>query len=141
MSVVIERVDVADLDLATAAQLAEIDNAALEQTVRRHHTAETFLLECRDYGTEGPLEGLWLARLAGRLVGYAGLTLNLFENLDGAPVFALTLRRESENMQRAAEALLELKTGKPTEDAPYCAFHSRVAYQPLADRRRDRRTR
>ena len=31
--------------------------------------------------------------------------------------------------------------GKPAEGAPYCAFHSRVAYQPLADRRRDRRQR
>ena len=86
MSVEIARVDVADLDLPLAAELAQIDNAALERTVRRHHTAETFRLECRDYGTEGPLEGLWLARLDGRVVGYAGLTLNLFENRDGAKI-------------------------------------------------------
>ena len=31
--------------------------------------------------------------------------------------------------------------GSPVEGAPYCTFHSRVAYQPLADRRRDRRPR
>ncbi|MGZ5864761.1 MAG: GcrA family cell cycle regulator [Xanthobacteraceae bacterium] len=29
--------------------------------------------------------------------------------------------------------------GKPVEGAPYCGFHSRVAYQPASDRRRDRR--
>ena len=28
----------------------------------RHHTAETFLLECRDRGGEGPTPGFWLAR-------------------------------------------------------------------------------
>jgi len=29
--------------------------------------------------------------------------------------------------------------GKPVTGLPYCAYHARVAYQPLADRRRDRR--
>jgi GcrA cell cycle regulator len=29
--------------------------------------------------------------------------------------------------------------GKPSEGLPYCAYHSRVAYQPIADRRRDKR--
>jgi len=29
--------------------------------------------------------------------------------------------------------------GKPAEGAPYCSYHSRIAYQPAADRRRDRR--
>jgi GcrA cell cycle regulator len=29
--------------------------------------------------------------------------------------------------------------GKPVTGVPYCHFHSRVAYQPAADRRRDRR--
>jgi GcrA cell cycle regulator len=29
--------------------------------------------------------------------------------------------------------------GKPVEGLPYCGYHSRVAYQPVADRRRDRR--
>lgn len=86
MSLALERISVADLDLALAGRLAAIDNAALQQTVRRRHTAETFLLECRDYGTEGPLEGLWVARLGAEVVGYAGLTLNLFENLDGAKI-------------------------------------------------------
>jgi GcrA cell cycle regulator len=29
--------------------------------------------------------------------------------------------------------------GKPTTGVPYCAYHSRIAYQPANDRRRDRR--
>jgi GcrA cell cycle regulator len=29
--------------------------------------------------------------------------------------------------------------GKPSS-GPYCAYHSRIAYQPVADRRRDKRT-
>jgi GcrA cell cycle regulator len=30
--------------------------------------------------------------------------------------------------------------GKTVESLPYCAYHSRIAYQPVNDRRRDRRT-
>jgi GcrA cell cycle regulator len=29
--------------------------------------------------------------------------------------------------------------GKPVGELPYCAYHARIAYQPGADRRRDRR--
>ena len=29
--------------------------------------------------------------------------------------------------------------GKTMEGLPYCGYHSRVAYQPASDRRRDRR--
>jgi GcrA cell cycle regulator len=29
--------------------------------------------------------------------------------------------------------------GKPVTGVPYCGYHSRIAYQPVADRRRDRR--
>lgn len=29
--------------------------------------------------------------------------------------------------------------GKPTDGVPYCGFHCRIAYQPVSDRRRDRR--
>jgi GcrA cell cycle regulator len=29
--------------------------------------------------------------------------------------------------------------GKTAESLPYCGYHSRIAYQPVADRRRDRR--
>jgi len=29
--------------------------------------------------------------------------------------------------------------GKPVGELPYCAYHARMAYQPAADRRRDRR--
>jgi GNAT superfamily N-acetyltransferase len=122
VTVVLERVDVGDLDLATAADLAAIDNAALERTVRRHHTAETFLLECRDYGTEGPLEGLWLARLDGRLVGYAGLTLNLFENLDGAKILgAVHPAHQRQGVGRLLMETAESATDRPRLRAPVWA--------------------
>jgi GcrA cell cycle regulator len=29
--------------------------------------------------------------------------------------------------------------GKPVGEVPYCAYHARIAYQPVTDRRRDRR--
>jgi GcrA cell cycle regulator len=29
--------------------------------------------------------------------------------------------------------------GTPVGELPYCAYHARIAYQPMADRRRDRR--
>ena len=119
MTVGIERVDVADLDLTTAADLAEIDNAALEQTVRRHHTAETLLLEFRDYGTEGPLEGLWLAGQGGRLVGYAGLTLNAFENLDGAKILgAVHPDQQRRGIGRRLMGAVEAATDRPRLRAP-----------------------
>jgi GNAT superfamily N-acetyltransferase len=119
VTVQVERVDVADLDLRLAGELAAIDNAALEQTVRRHHTAETFLLECRDYGTEGPLEGLWLARLDGRPVGYAGLTLNLFENLDGAKILgAVHPAHQRQGVGRLLMTTAEAGTDRPRLRAP-----------------------
>jgi len=119
VSIELARIDVADLDLHLAGQLAALDNAALEQTVRRHHTAETFLLECRDYGTEGPLEGLWLARLDGRLVGYAGLTLNAFENLDGAKILgAVHPAHQRQGVGRALMATAEAATDRPRLRAP-----------------------
>ena len=67
MSAELTRVDVADLDLATAGELAAIDNAALDGVPLRHHTAETFLLQCRDRNGEGPDAGFWLAHEGGRL--------------------------------------------------------------------------
>ena len=48
-------------------------------------------------------------------------TAELTENLEGAPVFALTLRRASEKMEQAAKRLHELKTDKATEDAAKAA--------------------
>jgi GcrA cell cycle regulator len=30
--------------------------------------------------------------------------------------------------------------GKPLESLPYCSYHSRLAYQPVTDRRREKRT-
>ncbi len=119
MSVDLERISVADLDLETAGELAAIDNAALEDTVRRHHTPRTFLLECRDYGTEGPLEGLWLARRDGRVVGYAGLTLNLFENLDGAKILgAVHPAHQRHGIGLALMAAAEAGTDRPRLRAP-----------------------
>ena len=44
-------------------------------------------------------------------------TGELIEKLDGAPVFALTLRRASQNMEIVAKRLQETKTDKSTEEA------------------------
>ena len=48
-------------------------------------------------------------------------TAELIENLDGAPVFALTLRRAKESMENAAKRLAELKTDGLTEHAAKAA--------------------
>jgi GNAT superfamily N-acetyltransferase len=122
VSLTLERIDVADLDLDTAGVLAAIDNAALEQTVRRLHTAETILLEVRDYGTEGPLEGLWLARRDEELVGWAGLTLSLFENLDGAKILgAVHPDHQRQGAGRALMEAAEAATDRPRLRAPVWA--------------------
>ena len=86
MTVTVTRVTVDDLDLATTAELAAIYNAAHEAVPLRRHTAGTFLLACQDRDGEGPDAGVWLAHEGGHLVGYAALTLNRFENLDGAKI-------------------------------------------------------
>jgi DNA repair exonuclease SbcCD ATPase subunit len=44
-------------------------------------------------------------------------TAELIENLEGAPVFALTLRRAAQNMEDAANRLGELKTDRATGQA------------------------
>lgn len=81
-----ERIDVAGLDRVLAGRLAAIHNAALDGVPLPHHTAETFLLECRDHEGEGPLVAMWVARDRGQTVAYAGLHHNAFANLDGAKV-------------------------------------------------------
>jgi GNAT superfamily N-acetyltransferase len=122
MSVQLTRIDVADLDLATAAELAVIDNAALDGVPLRHHTADTFLLECRDRNGEGPDEGFWLARDEGRLVGYAGLTLNRFENLDGAKILgAVHPDHRRRGIGRALMETAEAATDRPRLRAPIWA--------------------
>jgi len=119
VSAELTRVDVADLDLATAGELAAIDNAALDGVPLRHHTAETFLLQCRDRNGEGPDAGFWVARDDGRLVGYAALTLNLFENLDGAKVLgAVHPDHRHRGVGRALTEEAEAATDRPRLRAP-----------------------
>jgi GNAT superfamily N-acetyltransferase len=114
VSIALSRVDVSDLDLDTAATLAEIDNAALDGVPLRHHTAETFLLDCRDRDGEGPDAGLWLAHDGERLVGYAALTLNLFENLDGAKILgAVHPEHHRRGTGRALIEAAEAATDRP----------------------------
>jgi len=113
------RVDVGDLDLEMAGECAAIDNAALDGVPLRHHSAETFLLECRDRSGEGPDAGFWLAHDEGRLVGYAALTLNLFENLDGAKILgAVHPGHQRRGIGRALMEAAEDATDRPRLRAP-----------------------
>jgi len=77
------------------------------------------LLDCRDREGEGPDAGFWLAHDDGRLVGYAALTLNLFENLDGAKILGAvhpTYRRRG--IGRALATATEAATDRPRLRAP-----------------------
>jgi GNAT superfamily N-acetyltransferase len=119
MSLTVERLDVSDLDLDLAGQLAAIDNAALEDVPLKHHTAETFRLDCLDRNGEGPDQGLWLARLDGELVGWSGLTLNRYENLDGAKIMgAVHPSRQRRGAGRALMTAAEAATERPRLRAP-----------------------
>jgi len=119
MTFSIERIDVADLDLSTAADLADIDNAALDGVPLRHHTAETFLLEGQDRDGEGPDAGLWLARDGGQLIGYSALALNRFENLDGAKIMgAVHPTQRRRGIGRALLEVAESATDRPRLRAP-----------------------
>ena len=119
MTVTITRVDVADLDLTLTATLAAIDNAALDGVPLRQHTAQTFLLDCEDRDGEGPDAGFWLAHDDGELVGYAALTLNLFENLDGAKILgALHPDHRRRGIGRRLMTAAEAATDRPRLRAP-----------------------
>jgi GNAT superfamily N-acetyltransferase len=122
MSVDIQRIDVADLGLDLAAELAAIYNAALEDLPLRRHTADTFRLECLDHGSEGPLEGLWVARVDAATVGYAGLHLNRYENLDGAKITgAVHPGQQGRGTGRALMETAEAATDRPRLRAPVWA--------------------
>jgi GNAT superfamily N-acetyltransferase len=115
----ITRVDVADLELVTAGALAAIDNAAHDAVPLRRHTAESFLLDCRDRDGEGPDVGVWLAHRDQELVGYAALTLNRFENLDGAKILgAVHPDHQRAGIGRALMAEAEAATDRPRLRAP-----------------------
>lgn len=119
MTVRIERLGADDLDLATAGELAAIDNAALDDVPLRRHTAETFLLDCRDHGAEGPPQAIWLARVGGRLAGYASLHHNLYENLDGAKIRgAVHPTHQRQGLGRALMEEAEAATDRPRLRAP-----------------------
>ena len=115
----ITRVDVADLDLDLAGRLAALDNSALDGVPLRHHTAETFLLECRDRDEQGPDAGFWLAHDHDDLVGYAALTLNRHENLDGAKILgAVHPDHRRQGIGGALMAAAEAATDRPRLRAP-----------------------
>jgi GNAT superfamily N-acetyltransferase/RimJ/RimL family protein N-acetyltransferase len=119
MSVEIQRLDVANLGPDLAAELAAIYNAALERVPLRRHTPETFRLECSDQGSQGPLEGMWVARLDGASVGYARLHLNLYENLDGAKITgAVHPRLQHRGIGRLLLEAAEAATDRPRLRAP-----------------------
>jgi GNAT superfamily N-acetyltransferase len=119
VTVPLTRIAVDDLDLDLAGRLADLDNAGLDGVPLRHHTAETFLLESRDRGGEGPDEGIWLAHDGDALVGYAALTLNLFENLDGAKILgAVRPDRRRRGIGRALMQAAEAATERPRLRAP-----------------------
>jgi GNAT superfamily N-acetyltransferase len=119
VSLAITRMDVGDLDLATAEALAVIDNAAHDGVTLRRHTGETFLLDCRDREGEGPDVGVWLAHDDDQLVGYAALTLNRFENLDGAKILgAVHPDHQRRGVGRVLMAAAEAATDRPRLRAP-----------------------
>jgi GNAT superfamily N-acetyltransferase len=115
----IERLDVDELDLGLAGELAAIQNAALDGVPLRHQVAETFLMDARDHSAEGPFQALWLARLDGRVVGYAALHLNAVENLDGAKILGGVLPdHRRQGLGRALITAAESATDRPRLRAP-----------------------
>jgi GNAT superfamily N-acetyltransferase len=119
VSAELTRVDVADLDLATAGDAGGHRQRRTRRRAAPHHTAETFLLQCRDRNGEGPDAGFWLAHEGGRLVGYAALTLNLFENLDGAKIVgAVHPDHRRRGLGQALMEAAEEATDRPRLRAP-----------------------
>ena len=115
----VERIDVTGLDTDLAGRLATIDNAALAEVPLRRHTGETFRLDARDHGGEGPYQALWLARTGGRLVGYSALHHNAYENLNGAKILgAVHPDHQRQGLGRALLQAAEAATDRPKLRVP-----------------------
>jgi GNAT superfamily N-acetyltransferase len=119
VTVELTRIDVAGLDLPTASALAAIDNAALDGVPLRHHTAESFLLECRDRHGEGPDEAIWLAEVDGDVVGWAGLSFYRYGPQDRAKIVgAVHPDHRRRGIGRALMETAEAATDRPKLRAP-----------------------
>lgn len=84
----IERIDPHDLDLDTADAIAEVDRASVAATgLALVPPVGATRLKTLQLGSNGrPVEGLWLAREAGELVGYVSTHLPVEDNTDAAYV-------------------------------------------------------
>lgn len=85
-----ERIDVADLDPATAEEMAEVSRAglAIDMPSAVPMTGEGLLLQARHGFDDHPCEGLWVARTdEGRVAGHSSLEVSHWDNPDLAMVF------------------------------------------------------
>jgi GNAT superfamily N-acetyltransferase len=119
VTVELTRIDVEDLDRRTAGECAAVDNAALDGIPLRQHTAETFLLECRDRNGEGPDQALWLGRVDGELVAYAALSHYRFGPRDRAKIIgAVHPAHQRQGLGRTLMETAEAATDRPKLRAP-----------------------
>ena len=106
----IARIDASDLDLDVADQIAQVDRASLEAADLpipapvgpTRLTSLQLGSDCR------PMDGLWLAREAGQLVGYASVELPWRDNTDMAQLRGVVhpaVRRRGLGRRLTEEAL------------------------------------